>query len=78
MPKYTVTYTTDKAQHLDDDFFLIEILAHTQKEAELIINNVERMFNGVTVQCEEHVPPRKRKDKTNSDRRKKTKTVCHR
>lgn len=60
---YTITYVTSKQSSLDDDFILLRIEAHSQEDAMLIINNIERYFKGVTVTCEdikEDKPTKKR------------------
>lgn len=69
MPKFIVTYTTDHAENLDDDFAIIQIHAHNQKEVDLIINNIERMFKGVTIQCEESTQAKSKRKRVNSDKR---------
>lgn len=70
MKTFRITYTCDETHDLDDDFILLEFVAHTQADADLIIHNIEKFFHGVTVSCETEEPkPRRRK--INSDRRKK-------
>jgi hypothetical protein len=71
MPKrFRITYTCDEVHNLDDDFLLLEIEAHNQGDADLIVSNIERFFNGVTIFCEEEEPPKKKRRECNSDRRK--------
>jgi hypothetical protein len=68
--KFTITYTSDKAQSLEDDFILVNIEAHSYEDAMTIVENIERSFKGVTVTCEEHARKKKRRRSVNSDRRK--------
>ncbi len=52
-PKYIVTYTQNVSENLDDDFTVLEIRAHSQKDAELIMSNIERLFDGITITIEQ-------------------------
>lgn len=66
--KYHITYTCDEVHDLDDDFIIVEFVAHSQADADLIIHNIERFFHGVTIECHEEAPkPRRRR--VNSDKR---------
>lgn len=69
MANYIITYTSDKMEALDDDFFIVKIVAHNQKDVDIIINNVERYFDGVVVTLEQEEPKTKKRRNINSDRR---------
>ncbi len=52
-PKYIVTYTQTSTENLDDDFVVLEIRAHNQRDAEIIMSNIETMFDGTTITIEQ-------------------------
>jgi len=69
-PKYIITYTTDTAERLDDDFVAIEIQAHNDSDANVILENIERFFGAVTITIEEVEVIKRKRKLVNSDRRK--------
>lgn len=71
MARHLVMYTSDQLAALSDEFDLQSILAYTDREAELIMHNVERFFGGTTICCEKQERPRRTRKKENSDRRPK-------
>jgi hypothetical protein len=77
MARHRVTYTSDHLAALSDEFDMQSILAYTDKEAALIIHNIERFFGGTTICCEEEVKPRRLRKRENSDKRKDVRRRRH-
>ncbi len=71
---FIVTYTTQHGkEYLGDDFVVVEILTHNEYDANIVMDNIEKIFDGVVIECaeEEHPRQKNKKRKVNSDRRKK-------
>lgn len=73
---YTITYTSQKARELDDDFVMLCIEAHSYDDAMQIVQNIERYFDGVTITCQENddETPKKHVGR----RPQRAKAVCNR
>lgn len=75
---YIISYTDSHVEALEEDFVLLEIMAHNYEDAMIIVANMERYFDGVTIECVEEEKKQTHRKRGNSDKRKLSKHLCYR